>query len=1070
MGPFPAIHCRQWVQAEGEGGALGFCEVCGHGMSAFKLLQEDSEKAAPKRNYNGDYRLEWGGRGQGISLAKQVTLKEGIAEEVNLASQSQGGRGRTEFRLGRDVEISGLVPTLVMFVGEEEVSLFFALDHEEPDLAFRLLSDLGAEDVEKLVKVKDGRVVGISASRRQLKGNIPAELGNLTALQNLDLAMNQLTGEIPTEIHKLTRLRYLNLFDNKLTGPIPKEVGKMAGLTTLWLTGNRLTGQIPVDIGNLGSLEELWLCGNQLAGPIPEIGNMTKLKVLSLSENKLSGPIPASIGRLTSLEKLYLSRNQLTGPIPASMGRLTSLERLLVSENRLTGPIPPVICRLDALQVLSLGSLASNQLEGSIPSEIGDLPNLIELVLTGNKLTGPIPPEVGNLTRLKFLSLARNKLSGSIPAAIGRLTSLEDLALFENQLSGRIPHEIGQEILGIRAVLLHKNFLEGPFHWSNAAGIRYLTLHENRFQGSPPSGLQTMTALDYLTLHGNDFSGTVPKLNLPAGAWATLHRNRFSCQLPASLGLEDVRATVVMGNMVGVGDSITANWIIPPEWQDFLYVSSKVWWGNVLVLAGLPLAFLCAAVIFRQSRQAFSGNIWVLAPDVHASSMQSLQLSLWIAALCALLLPAYLHGARYYECGQPLARSTAAYLDGSAATELFVILVWSLVTLFFSASITALPEPREEFRGPPAGSWLRHKIAWFLWIVPVTMMSLPSILFSVAQALPKDNMLIADSILQIAHRTAPALVVGIDVLLAGWLSIKYAGLSGIRADRLLMSLRLCAAWLLPLLTAVALQENCLAGWKTWWTTCDPDSRMHEDFNWHFWEVSDVEILNTTTDMCSANHQNLWEGRCSRSLIEGLSPLILKKLLIRIALQPLVMVLAWRASKLEDPSPLEESRQLRLLGRKTSGSLASMQQHAYFTTLLETAIVWGPLVPLVSFGVVAAFLANRVLFETGLSFGVRLPTDAANTGAGVSKTYLRFALAMSCVFQLWHAFGTSMAGRTILLPSAMLTTAFSTLGLPRQLRSARRSPRRGPDSDEQEMSFVEGARAGLPLRISLQSAS
>ena len=31
-------------------------------------------------------------------------------------------------------------------------------------------------------------------------------------------------------------------------------------------------------------------------------------------------------------------------------------------------------------------------------------------------------------------------------------------------------------------------------------------------------------------------------------------------------------------------------------------------------------------------------------------------------------------------------------------------------------------------------SQLRRKLAWLLWIVPVTMISLPSILFSVAQA------------------------------------------------------------------------------------------------------------------------------------------------------------------------------------------------------------------------------------------------------------------------------------------------------------------------------------------------
>ena len=225
------------------------------------------------------------------------------------------------------------------------------------------------------------------------------------------------------------------------------------------------------------------------------------------------------------------------------------------------------------------------------------------------------------MTSLRFLWLARNKLSGPIPAAIGRLTSLQVLGLFENQLTGPIPHDIGQELLHIRAVLLHKNYLEGQFpgNWGRAERIRYLTLHENRFQGPLPTSMQNMTPR-YLTLHGNEFSGTVPKLNLPGGAKATLHRNRFSCQLPASLGLDDIRATVVMGNMVGAGDRITANWISPPELQDFLYVSSKIWWGNVLVLAGLPVAFLGAAVIFRQSRQASAESTRALGRD-HTSSI-----------------------------------------------------------------------------------------------------------------------------------------------------------------------------------------------------------------------------------------------------------------------------------------------------------------------------------------------------------------------------------------------------------------------------------------------------------------
>ncbi|CAE7741147.1 GSO1 [Symbiodinium sp. CCMP2592] len=856
---------------------------------------------------------------------------------------------------------------------------------EEVDLAFRLLSDLGAREAKSLVILNEhGRVWGIFGKKQQLKGNIPLELCNLTALQFLDLSGNQLTGAIPTEIGKLVELLYLDLDGNQLTGQIPQEVGKLIHLATLLL-----------------------------------------------SHNKLTGPIPRTIGRLAELQMLKLQANSLSGPIPGEIGGLTSLAFFLASDNQ---------------------------------------------------LTGWIPSEVGNLSSLSALDLARNRLSGPIPATIGRLNRLQSLLLFENQLTGQIPQEIGEQLPRLRILLLHRNFLEGelPERWRNAEGMAALTLHKNRFRGSLPSSLENMTKMLWLTVHGNYFSGTVPRLSLPDGAKATLHGNRLSCQLPERLEMygRPVQATVVMGNMVGLGGPIAANWVSPAELQDFLYVSSKIWWGNMLVLAGLPVAILGTGVIYFycQSWQTSARSTQVTALNIHGSFLQSLRLSLWIAAICALLLPTYLHGARYYECGQPLARSTAAYLDESPVAELFVILVWSLAALFFSAAIPALPKPGEDVGEPPEGSsQLRRKLAWLFWIVPVTMISLPSILYSVAQALPKDNTLVADSILKIAHRAAPALIVFSDEVLAARLSLKYAGLSGIKADRLLMALRLCAAWLLPLLAAVALQENCLAGWKLWWPACDAESEMHAAFNWHL-PVADIStsILNTTTDMCSADSENFWEGRCSRSVIEGLSPLILQKLLIRIAAQPFAMVLAWRASKLEDERPPDEAgRHLRLLGwgPKTSRSLDSMQQHAYFTTLLETAIIWGPLVPLVSFSVVAAFLSNAMLFEIGLSFGVRLPTNAANRGAALSHSYLRFALATSCAFQLWHAFGTSMAGRTMLLLSTTLTAAVSTLGFSERLlqKTARRPPGRG--SEGLEMTEMEEAHAEFPpsLGIFLQSS-
>ena len=58
-------------------------------------------------------------------------------------------------------------------------------------------------------------------------GAIPAELGNLPALERLSLSRNQFTGPIPAELGKLSTLESLSLFQNSLSGAIPPELGNL---------------------------------------------------------------------------------------------------------------------------------------------------------------------------------------------------------------------------------------------------------------------------------------------------------------------------------------------------------------------------------------------------------------------------------------------------------------------------------------------------------------------------------------------------------------------------------------------------------------------------------------------------------------------------------------------------------------------------------------------------------------------------------------------------------------------------------------------------------------------------
>ncbi len=216
------------------------------------------------------------------------------------------------------------------------------------------------------------------------------------------------------------RVTRLSLSDNELAGPIPAELGDLAALNGLTLSHNNLSGPIPPELGNLPMLAGLLLSSNNLAGPIPpEFGRLTRLTHLWLERNNLSGPIPPELGSLADLLVLSLGENDLSGPIPPELGSLANMTRLYLGDNDLTGEIPPGLGNLARLERMDL---YANDLSGPIPRELGSLTNLESLRLVNNDLTGPVPPEFGGMSSLRRLSLTNNSgMSGALPAGLTAL-------------------------------------------------------------------------------------------------------------------------------------------------------------------------------------------------------------------------------------------------------------------------------------------------------------------------------------------------------------------------------------------------------------------------------------------------------------------------------------------------------------------------------------------------------------------------------------------------------------------------------------------------------------------------
>ena len=109
----------------------------------------------------------------------------------------------------------------------------------------------------------------------------------------------------------------------------------------------------------------------------------------------------------------------------ATEKRITNWNGITVTDNR----------------VKSLNLQGSSQtalkIESTIPSQLGNLTALTNLVLTRNNLTGTIPTQLGNLTNLTTLELLLNKLTGSIPTELGNLTNLTRLCLLYTSPSPR---------------------------------------------------------------------------------------------------------------------------------------------------------------------------------------------------------------------------------------------------------------------------------------------------------------------------------------------------------------------------------------------------------------------------------------------------------------------------------------------------------------------------------------------------------------------------------------------------------------------------------------------------------
>ena len=270
-----------------------------------------------------------------------------------------------------------------------------------------------------------------------------------------------------------------------------------------------------------------------------------------------------------SVESLFFYQNQLNGNIPSELGNLSNLWHLYLQENQLTGSIPSTLSNLSHLRVFYL---YDNQLTGSIPEEFGNLSNMKWMDFNNNRLTGSIPSTLGNLSNLATLLLNDNQLTGNIPSSLGNLSNLVTLHLSWNQLTGSIPEELG-DLSDLQSLYLDNNQLIGsiPPILGEFSDLHSLYLDNNQLTGNIPEELGKLSRLAHLNLSNNQLSGSIPAElgQLTRLRYLILNDNLFEGDIPNTV--------VNLVNLCeGINEANDCSWWLPSIGLDLGYNQLKV--------------------------------------------------------------------------------------------------------------------------------------------------------------------------------------------------------------------------------------------------------------------------------------------------------------------------------------------------------------------------------------------------------------------------------------------------------------------------------------------------------------